>query len=165
MLTGLLIKPEPRADSLLNFCVRARLQSSLAPPSLSIPANRCASLWHTDIIAARQNKPSSVPLQRHHQRRGRGPAARRRRRRRSFVCASFRAPCHPDCKHELQNGAAVVRDRLPHASPTRRTQMCSREGRRTHRDHRAQSGMSGNQGMARTRLHSGGTMTPNGDLR
>lgn len=118
MIKGLFIKPEQHADSLVDFWVTARLQSSLAPPPPSIPANRCASLWHTDIIAARQNKPKLHPpkeVRRAAWTRAGGsqaaPELRAQTRR------SLRAPCHRDCKHGLQNGATAVCDRLPHASP------------------------------------------------
>ncbi len=55
MITGLLIKPKQQRDSLVNL-VCACVQSRITPPPPSIPANRSASLWHTDIIAAQQKQ-------------------------------------------------------------------------------------------------------------
>lgn len=45
---------QQRQPHQLSACVC--VQSSLAPPPPSIPANRSASLWHTDIIAAKQQQ-------------------------------------------------------------------------------------------------------------
>lgn len=122
-ITGLLIKPKQQArQSGQLWCV----QSRLAPPPPSIPANRGASPWHTDIIAARQKQtptpvPPRVAWQAAWTRRdgpGREPGP-------SFVCSPavsvcVRAPCHPDCKQELQNGATAASDRLLNASWRRR---------------------------------------------
>lgn len=116
-ITSLLIKPKQQARQSAQTLLRA-IKGSPAPPPSS-PANRSATLWHTDIIAAerKQTRPAPVPTDSGLDKRpvhkaggwgggedaDRGPGFVR-----SPAVGSVRAPCHPDCKQEPQNGATAA---------------------------------------------------------
>lgn len=134
MNSGRFMKPEQHADNsgqLLRACASA-IKFSPAPPS--ILTNRRASLWHTDIIAAGQNKPQLWPAE-EARRAARGCASTRGRRRRRAV-RHVLPSVNTSCKMEPRRSA-------PRADKAGRRFVKASAGGRT------AEGMK--KGMARTR--------------
>lgn len=116
-ITGLIIKPKQQArQSGQLWCVQSRLAP---PPSINSSQSQRESVAHWHNCCTAKTNPNSCATESGMtggvdaawRPRSHGAAADRDR----ALCAARLcacAPCHPDCKQELQNGATAASNRL-----------------------------------------------------
>lgn len=164
-ITGWLIKTKQQRDSLVHS-VRACVQSRITPPPPSISANRSASLWHTDIIAAQQKQTPTSWYLSGVMSRVDAPQPLAAAPEPVELCMQ---PKHRSVRHvipivnrscKMEPGQPVTGSYNGHKSMLAARSLALHT--RVHREHCAFTGSHSNKGVTQRYFHFVGTITRNG---